>query len=54
MKVNLKDITYYYLTTGRAANRENHMKNEFKDYNLFRVVPVSNYNRKKFFNIFSS
>tara|TARA_Y100000992_G_scaffold103287_1_gene67212 strand:+ start:792 stop:1514 length:723 start_codon:yes stop_codon:yes gene_type:complete len=48
MKVNLKDITYYYLTTGRAANRENHMKNEFKDYNLFRVVPVSNYNRKKY------
>lgn len=47
MKVNLKDITYYYLTTGRNFNREGHMTKEFKDYNLFKVTPVEDFNGKK-------
>lgn len=47
MKINLKDIIYYYLTTGKNFDREEHMTKEFKDYNLFKVTPVQDFNGKK-------
>ena len=47
MKIETKNINYYYLTTGRNFNREKHMTKEFKDYNLFKVTPVEDFNGKK-------
>lgn len=48
MKINLKNIKYYYLTTGRNKAREDHMIREFKDYDLFKVTPVQDFDGKKF------
>ncbi len=48
MKIDLKNIAYYYLTTGKNIKREEHMTSEFKDYNLFKVTPVNNFDGQKF------
>ena len=39
MKINLKNINYYFLNCDKGKRME-HMFNEFKDYNLIPVHPV--------------
>jgi hypothetical protein len=43
MKVDLKNIDYYYLTQNNEK-RKNHMINEFKNYNLFEINPKPQFN----------
>ena len=48
MKIDLKNIKYYYLTTGINKEKEKHMIHEFKNYDLFKVTPVREFDGKKF------
>ena len=46
MKINLKNINYYFLNCDKGK-RMNHMFNEFKEYNLIPVHPVMGIHRWK-------
>lgn len=46
MKLNLKDMTYYFLTCCRE-DRKNHMINQFKDFKLIEVNPIMKIGKRK-------
>jgi hypothetical protein len=48
MKIDFENITFYYLTTGKDQEREEHLKNDFKEYNLIRVTPVPEFNGRRY------
>lgn len=40
MIINLKDIKFYFLTTGHHKFRSNHIKNMMKDYEIKEINPI--------------
>lgn len=47
MKINLKKINYYYLTTGKNLNKINHINDIFKNLNITQVNPCMDNNLDK-------
>tara|TARA_R110000868_G_scaffold131790_11_gene342072 strand:- start:446 stop:1129 length:684 start_codon:yes stop_codon:yes gene_type:complete len=47
MKIILKNINHYFLTTGKNDKRKNHILDEFKEYNLIEVNPVLDIGKNK-------
>ena len=47
MKIKLKKIPIYFLTTGNNDKRKKHILNIFKDYNITEVNPVMGISRHK-------
>jgi hypothetical protein len=47
MKLNTKDLNFYFLTTGKDEKKSNHMKDILKKYNLTEINPPLGIGKQK-------